>query len=608
MDSSELNIHAMVRIKPPDTSDKKDTIYAISPDHKELQLQLRDTDHFSFTFDRIYDPFVTNAELFESTARVFIDKLILGKNACLISYGESSSCKTDCVFGIENVNKDSKGLIFRSLSHLFVSLDRYTSTKDFKISIGLYEIYLDKVRDMGRAYIERLETGDWQHNQFATQNLNLIEKEGRSEIENLAMIPVSTIEEAISLIQMGLELRQNQDTRNNRQSVKSHTFLNVSLAQKYKNTTEVYTSLLAFAALASQDKTAKGPIDGLKKQEIFHINSSLIALEKLLNGLFQTRESKPNAELSYKENKLTKIFQNVCNSESSTLLLISINSTLKNAEESLRTLQFAERCYKVEREKQKKSFLAALAPISGQQLERVRRLEDEVNELRIQIDKAQTSHELKLKSFAKLIGVENDLEAILQAPPGSKERNIAQNYKEALTKLDNITKRNSDLERKLEDNQRIFEEIKRVELSNQDKFAREVYDLEFQINDLKSQIQELKDKADSSAKDQLHERAEELQKLLIHSHMLLEEQAAVIHNLPFNMNSRAADLRNMSDMRDLGRSEVEHELKKKFKDEEIASLKRIDNITEQYNYILDQKQTEINQFILESRDYDRKKK
>jgi hypothetical protein len=607
MDASELNIHAIVRIRAPESSEKKDIIYAVSPDHKEIQLSLRETEHYAFTFDRIIDPFVTNVELFESTARSLVDKLIVCKNACLISYGEPN-CKNDCVFGVEITNRDSKGLIFRCLTYLFNILDRYTATKDFKICLGLYEIYLDKIRDMGRAYLDRLETGDWQHSQFASSNLNLVEREGRTDIENLAMIPISNIDEAMSLIQMGLELRQSYDSRNNRQSIKSHTFLNISLAQKYKSTTEVFTSVLTFAALGYQEKTPKSLIENLKKQETYFLNASMMALEKVLNNLFQRREAKTNGEIPYKDNKLTRILQNVCNTESQTLLLVTLPPTAKNLEEAVRILQFAERCFKIEREKKKKSILAALAPISGQQLERVRRLEDEVNELKSQIDKGQTSHELKLKAFAKLIGVENDLEAILQAPPGSKERNIARNYKEAITKLDNITKRNLDLERKLEDNKKLFEEIKRVELNNQDKFAREVYELESQITDLRGQIQELKEKTENSARDQLHERAEELQKLLIHSHMLLEEQAAVIHNLPFNMNSRAADLRNMSDMRDLGRSEVEHELKKKFRDEELAQQKRIANITEQYNYILDQKQKEINQFILESREYDRKKK
>ena len=77
MDTSELNIHAIVRIKPPESPEKKDIIYAVSPDHKEIQLSLRETERYAFTFDRIIEPFVTNVELFEITARILVDKLIV---------------------------------------------------------------------------------------------------------------------------------------------------------------------------------------------------------------------------------------------------------------------------------------------------------------------------------------------------------------------------------------------------------------------------------------------------------------------------------------------------------------------------------------------------
>jgi hypothetical protein len=36
--------------------------------------------------------------------------------------------------------------------------------------------------------------------------------------------------------------------------------------------------------------------------------------------------------------------------------------------------------------------------------------------------------------------------------------------------------------------------------------------------------------------------------------MLLEEKAAVIHNLHFTMDSHAADVRNLADMMDVGKN------------------------------------------------------
>jgi hypothetical protein len=90
--------------------------------------------------------------------------------------------------------------------------------------------------------------------------------------------------------------------------------------------------------------------------------------------------------------------------------------------------------------------------------------------------------------------------------------------------------------------------------------------------------------------------------------MLLEEKAAVIHNLPFTMQSQSADARNLAEMRDTGRTEVEHEFRKRYKEIETDHNRRMKNLREQYDYILKERESEIARFSKEFEDYAKLKK
>ena len=56
--------------------------------------------------------------------------------------------------------------------------------------------------------------------------------------------------------------------------------------------------------------------------------------------------------------------------------------------------------------------------------------------------------------------------------------------------------------------------------------------------------------------------------MLTHSHLLLEEKTAIIENLPFTMQSKSADVKNLADMRDLGKDETVKKFDKMFAQQE----------------------------------------
>ncbi len=58
----------------------------------------------------------------------------------------------------------------------------------------------------------------------------------------------------------------------------------------------------------------------------------------------------------------------------------------------------------------------------------------------------------------------------------------------------------------------------------------------------------------------------------------------------------------------MGRSEVEHEFRKKYRETEVVHTQRMKNIKDQYEYILKERESEIARFLKEFEDYEKLKK
>jgi hypothetical protein len=48
---------------------------------------------------------------------------------------------------------DTRGLIPRSIDHIFSIIERRSSFKRFEVFVSFVEIYLDQIRDLGDAYV-----------------------------------------------------------------------------------------------------------------------------------------------------------------------------------------------------------------------------------------------------------------------------------------------------------------------------------------------------------------------------------------------------------------------------------------------------------------------
>ena len=119
-----------------------------------------------FNFSAVFDYEASQEILFKYACDHSITKIIEGHNSCIISYVPTGSGKTFKIFGedekytptlmnlFQEKKKDRRGLVPKTVEYLFRRAKELEEIREFVITCSMVEIYLDQVRDLGKAYLE----------------------------------------------------------------------------------------------------------------------------------------------------------------------------------------------------------------------------------------------------------------------------------------------------------------------------------------------------------------------------------------------------------------------------------------------------------------------
>lgn len=308
----------------------------------------------------------------------------------LVVDGQTGSGKTYTMFGNDG---DIRGIIPRSVEYLFQQLAKKSNSAEVAMVCSFLEIYNDQIRDLGKAYLVAMgvessnsvalyeKTSDIFENlagkrgnpyfapafhrpgsavassaenrpglkevqdEFNTMNYEIREdNEGNVFVKDLSLVPVTTMEEVMSLISMGLRVRATHETKMNAVSSRSHTVFTITILQRDKITGQSITGMLNLVDLAGSERLKKSESQGIRLKEALHINTSLTALGKVIMALDPSSE---NTHIPYRDSKLTRVLQNSLGGNSFTSVIAAIHPSPKYYEECLSTLQFANRCRNV---------------------------------------------------------------------------------------------------------------------------------------------------------------------------------------------------------------------------------------------------------------------
>ena len=338
---TENTVKVMIRTRPTQHFASKnirinlsdDTISIFIPRNQKEGLINNQKEQWSFHFDKILHN-VPQEEVFEYTMNDIIKSSVQGYNGTIFAYGQTGSGKTFTISGAPS-NFAYRGIIPRSISRLFNEI----STKpeyDFNIQISYLEIYNEIMFDLlpedGKFFGQRANI------EFQEDN------KGNVLVKGLSKHKVTNEEECFNLLFEGESNRTISEHKLNQGSSRSHCLFMIQLEMKSKieSTEKIMVSKLNFVDLAGSERVKKTGSSGITLKEATYINRSLTFLEQVVVALTE-KKGRANDHVPYRQSKLTHILKDSIGGNCKTVMVANIWPEEQFLQETLSTLNFAQR-------------------------------------------------------------------------------------------------------------------------------------------------------------------------------------------------------------------------------------------------------------------------
>ncbi|KAL3716282.1 hypothetical protein ACJRO7_007962 [Eucalyptus globulus] len=369
--SREEKIVVTVRLRPLSKREQlvKDQVaWECADDHTivyKLQPQERVAQPASFTFDRVFDPSSLTESVYEEGVKNVALSALMGINATIFAYGQTSSGKT---YTMRGITEKAVNDIYQHIMN--------TPERDFTIKISGLEIYNENVKDLLNS-----ESG---------RNLKLLDDpEKGTVVEKLVEEKANNDQHLRHLISICEAQRQVGETALNDNSSRSHQIIRLTIKSTLRENSDCVRSFVAslnFVDLAGSERASQTHADGARLREGCHINLSLMTLTTVIRKLSVGKRS---GHIPYRDSKLTRILQHSLGGNARTAIICTLSPALSHVEQSRNTLFFATRAKEVTNNAQVNMV------VSDKQL--VKHLQKEVARLEAELRTPDPSSEKDLK-------------------------------------------------------------------------------------------------------------------------------------------------------------------------------------------------------------------
>ena len=326
------------------------------------QIKILKVKEISYEYDFVFGENSTQEEIYENTTANLIKQVVEGYSATIMAYGATGSGKTYTMVG----KGDKIGLMIRSIRDLFNFVNSQQN-KVYNIKISYIEVYNEVLKDL-------------LSEKKVPPEIRIDPSKGVI-IQGAECIKVNSEKEAFRLINSGNKRRTEKQTDRNQFSSRSHAILQIYLEiqdqksgdNNIKFNNDVSFGKLYLVDLAGSEKTS-GSVNIKSNTETGSINKSLLALSKCINLIV----SQNKKFIPFRESKLTRILQEPLSGNGRIVLIATLSPAVLNFDETMFTLQFANRakCMKIH---MKKNVVEGDNEIIEKYEEYIKSLKDEIN-------------------------------------------------------------------------------------------------------------------------------------------------------------------------------------------------------------------------------------
>ncbi|KAG9268420.1 kinesin-like protein KIF11 [Astyanax mexicanus] len=343
-DEKGRNIQVVVRCRPFNAVERKSNSHGvIECDQTRKEVLVRTggvtdkTSRKTYTFDMVFGPSAKQIEVYRSVVCPILDEVILGYNCTVFAYGQTGTGKTFTMEGERSPNEEFTweedplaGIIPRTLHQIFEKLA--SNGTEFSVKVSLLEIYNEELFDLlspSPDVTERLQLFDDPRNKRGVI------------VKGLEEVTVHNKNEVYQILERGAAKRKTASTLMNAYSSRSHSVFSVTIHMKeitLDGEELVKIGKLNLVDLAGSENIGRSGAVDKRAREAGNINQSLLTLGRVITALVERGPHVP-----YRESKLTRILQDSLGGRTKTSIIATVSPASINLEETLSTLDYANR-------------------------------------------------------------------------------------------------------------------------------------------------------------------------------------------------------------------------------------------------------------------------
>ncbi|CAL5228113.1 g11189 [Coccomyxa viridis] len=323
------NVKVVVRIRPLSDAEQGDKHALSQLDARTLCVQ-PGAEESRLSFDFVAGQGKGQEQLFRAVGRPIVENCLDGYNSSILAYGQTGSGKTYTMLGeLTQQAADlppEAGLIPRLFQHLFQRISDMEREQENVTDLLCPEAGKLQLR-------EDLKSGVY--------------------VEGLSEEVVTSGDEALQLLTMGISRRHTGETRTNASSSRSHcVFICILESRAVEDgITSFRTSRLHLVDLAGSERQKAADSEGQQLKEASAINRSLSALGLVINKLVSGQTHIP-----YRDSKLTFLLQarfppmlktDSLGGNAKTVIIANVSPAAACLRESQSTLAFAQRAQQI---------------------------------------------------------------------------------------------------------------------------------------------------------------------------------------------------------------------------------------------------------------------
>lgn len=323
-----LREQAKARMLFPDKMDHKEIVLSSSSESATGQER---KDDWMFSFDRVFEPHCSQAEVFEEISQL-AQSCTDGYNVCVFAYGQTGSGKSFTMEGGQT--EATAGMIPRAVEQVFRVAEQLRSKGwEYKMEGQFLEIYNETINDL-------LGKGEFDKKKHEIKH---DAKTGRTTVTDVNVVPLASSTQVRTLLALAQSRRTVAATLMNERSSRSHSVFTLRIHGENPLTGEVCEGSLNLVDLAGSERLEKSGAAGDKERlkETQNINRSLSALGDVIAALGEKGEGKNDKHIPYRNSKLTYLLQNSLSGNSKTLMVLNLSPLATHLNESLCSLRFA---------------------------------------------------------------------------------------------------------------------------------------------------------------------------------------------------------------------------------------------------------------------------